>query len=438
MTSYQILCLLATLALTTSLISSHLHRLQETVAITAFSLCLSLLVLLVGKGLGDDIYAPLVQGLQQLDFDAVLLKGMLGFLLFAGALQIRLKVLRHQKWEILTLSLLSTGISTCVVGGVLYWIAPWLGLPLQLSHCLLFGALISPTDPIAVLAIIKKLGAPEDIAIQVEGESLFNDGIGLVIFVSIFQLAFSTEPLTLADVGSLFLREALGGILYGALLAGALYLLFRLCEDDAQLMLITLSIPTAGYVFAETLGVSGPLAMVSAGILIGNVCIPKYFSHFERLKLGVFWSLIQAFFNDLLFLLLGLILLLVHFDTELWWFVLTAIPLVLFARTVSVLLPYLGFRLFKSYNPYAEGILIWGGLRGGLAIAMAMSLPEGTTLSAASELSVRDLLLVMTYAVVLFSILVQGSTIPGLIKRSNRVMPVAAQARPSPGLKEMS
>lgn len=421
MSSYQILCILCALALVTSVISSRVHKLQETVAITAIALGMSLLLLLGGKALGGHVYLYFVSGLEKLDFQALLLNGMLGFLLFAGALQIRLKILRHQKWEILILAFVSTLLSTFIIGGLLFWVAPMLGLPLQLSHCLLFGALISPTDPIAVLAILKKMGAPEDIAIQVEGESLFNDGIGLVIFVAISQLAFSTEPLTFIHISELFIREAVGGVIYGGVLGFLLHHFFRYCEEETQLMLVTLLIPTAGYVMAEVFGVSGPLAMVSAGIIIGNFSVPKFFARHERVKLLTFWSLIESFFNALLFLLLGLLLLLVTFKAPLWWFMFVAIPLVLLARAVSVLLPYLGFRLFKSYNPYAETILIWGGLRGGLALAMAMSLPEGIVIDAIGGVELRELLLVMTYAVVVFSILVQGSTMTGLIRRSNAV-----------------
>ncbi len=421
MTSYQILCILCALALVTSVASSRLHKLQETVAITALALGMSLLLLLGGKALGGHVYGYFVSGLEKLDFQALLLNGMLGFLLFAGALQIRLKILRHQKWEILILAFVSTLLSTFIVGGLLYYIAPMLGLPLALSHCLLFGALISPTDPIAVLAILKKMGAPEDIAIQVEGESLFNDGIGLVIFVAISHLAFSTEPLTFSQISLLFVQEALGGVVYGAVLGVLLHHFFRYCEEETQLMLVTLLIPTAGYVIAEVLGVSGPLAMVSAGMIIGNYSVPKYFVRHERVKLYTFWSLIESFFNALLFLLLGLLLLLVTFKAPLWWFMLVAIPLVLTARAVSVFLPYIGFRLVKSYNPYAESILIWGGLRGGLALAMAMSLPEGMIIDSQSGVELRELLLVMTYAVVVFSILVQGSSMTGLIRRSNAV-----------------
>lgn len=419
MSSYQIFCLLCALALVTSVLSSRLHKLQETVAITAIALGMSLLLLLGGKVLGGEVYDNLVAGLLLLDFKSLLLNGMLGFLLFAGALQIRLKVLRKQKWEIAILAIFSTLLSTFLIGGLLFWLAPMLGLPLQLSHCLLFGALISPTDPIAVLAILKKMDAPEDIAIQVEGESLFNDGIGLVIFVAISQLAFAPEPLTALAISGLFLQEAVGGIVYGLALGGLLHQLLRFCEEETQLLLMTLLIPTAGYVMAELIGVSGPLAMVSAGIIIGNFSVPKLFARNERLKLMTFWSLIESFFNALLFLLLGLLLLLVSFKAPLWWFMLLAIPLVLFARALSVWIPYRGFRLVKRYNPYAESILIWGGLRGGLALAMAMSLPEGIDIGLGVEL--RELLLVMTYAVVVFSILVQGSSMTGLIARSNQV-----------------
>lgn len=419
MTSYEILCLLSALSLVISLISSRLHRWQETITITALALLLSLLILAAGKIFGVSVYSSLVTDLEQLDFKALLLNGMLGFLLFAGALQIKLQVLKKQRWEIFILAFVGTLISTAVIGGVLYWVSGFLGLPLQLSYCLLFGALISPTDPIAVLAIIKQLGAPEDIATQVEGESLFNDGIGLVIFVAISQVAFSTEPLTVTGIASLFLQEAVGGVIYGVILAAGLHFMLGFSEDKTQYLLMTLLLPTAGYVVADMIGVSGPLAMVTAGIIAGNLSIPKLLKKNECITLESFWGLIESFFNSLLFLLLGLLLLLIDFDAELWWFMLLSVPIVLLGRSLSVYLPYLVFRQVKYYNYFAEKILVWGGLRGGLALAMAMSLPTGVMLVTGSHIDLRELLMVMTYAVVVFSILVQGTTIPRLIDKSN-------------------
>lgn len=419
MTSYEILCLLSALSLVISLISSRLHRWQETITITALALLLSLLILAAGKIFGVSVYSSLVTDLEQLDFKALLLNGMLGFLLFAGALQIKLQVLKKQRWEIFILAFVGTLISTAVIGGVLYWVSSLLGLPLQLSYCLLFGALISPTDPIAVLAIIKQLGAPEDVATQVEGESLFNDGIGLVIFVAISQVAFSTEPLTVTGIAGLFLQEAVGGVIYGAILAAGLHFMLGFSEDKTQYLLMTLLLPTAGYVVADMIGVSGPLAMVTAGIIAGNLSLPKLLKKNECVTLESFWGLIESFFNSLLFLLLGLLLLLIDFDAELWWFMLLSVPIVLLGRSVSVYLPYLAFRRVKHYNSFAEKILVWGGLRGGLALAMAMSLPTGVMLASGGSIDLRELLMVMTYAVVVFSILVQGTTIPRLIDKSN-------------------
>lgn len=419
MTSYEILCLLSALALVISLISSRLHRWQQTITITALALCLSLVILIAGKIFGLELYSTLVTDLEQLDFKALLLNGMLGFLLFAGALQIKLNVLKQQRWEILVLAFVGTVLSTLIIGGLLYILSGALDLPLKFSYCLLFGALISPTDPIAVLAIIKQLGAPEDIAIQVEGESLFNDGIGLVIFVAISQVAFSTEPLTISSVTGLFIREAMGGVIYGALLAVILHGMLHLSEERTQYLLMTLLVPTAGYVVADMLGVSGPLAMVTCGIIIGNVSVPKLLKESEWGHLDSFWLLIESFFNSLLFLLLGLLLLLIHFDAELWWFMLLSVPIVLIGRIISIYLPYYGFRRFRDYNSYAEKILVWGGLRGGLALAMAMSLPTGVILVTGSHIDLRELLMVMTYAVVVFSILIQGTTIPILIDKSN-------------------
>ncbi|GLS82895.1 cation:proton antiporter [Paraferrimonas haliotis] len=419
MTTYAILCLLAALALCTSLVANRLKRLQETIAITGLALLISLFILLVGKVFHGSLYSTFVVDLKQLEFKELLLDGMLGFLLFAGALQIHFSILKKQRWEIFFLAFVGTLISTFVIGGIVYYVAQFIGHPLAFIYCLLFGSLISPTDPIAVLAIIKSLGAPDEVSIQVEGESLFNDGIGLVIFVSLSKLAFSTTPLTTMEVVGLFMQEAVGGIVFGGVLAYGLYRLLKLCDDSTQFLLISALVPSAGYVLADMLGVSGPLAMVSAGIIVGNFVVPKLTDETSSEVFEHFWLLIESFLNSLLFLLLGLLLLLVEFDKQLWWFMLLAVPIVLVGRTCGVYIPYFFFRRFKKYNSYAERILVWGGLRGGLAFAMAMSLPTGVMLWGSANIDLRELIMVMTYAVVLFSILVQGSTVTGFINKSN-------------------
>ncbi|MDP0561512.1 MAG: sodium:proton antiporter [Candidatus Endonucleobacter sp. (ex Gigantidas childressi)] len=421
MDTYALLSILSALALLAALVSSKISRLETTIAITLSALCLSLGILVLGKIFNASLYFNAIHELNELDFHSLLVNGLLGFLLFAGALNIRLGVLKQQRWEVFILALFSTLISTFLVAGLLWLIAPLLGINLVFIYCLLFGALISPTDPISVMAIINQLQAPKEIAIQVEGESLFNDGIGLVLFVSISQVAFSQTPLTLASVSWLFFQEVVGGIGFGLLLSIILHWLISLSDEESQKVLFTFLAPTAGYVIAVMIGVSAPLAIVCCGISLGAVTTLVHFDTDGRVRLKRFWFLIEEYFNSLLFLLIGFLLLLVEFHDADWQFMFLAIPLVLIARVLSVVLPYQFFRRFRSYNPFAEKILIWGGLRGGLALAMAMSIPSGIMLIPEQNIDLRELLMVMSYGVVMFSILVQGTTVKGLIEKSKAI-----------------
>lgn len=420
MDTYALLSILTALALITALVSSKISRLEATIAITLGALLLSLTMLVLGKFFDAELYFSAIRELKNLDFQSLLVNGLLGFLLFAGALNIRLGVLRSQGWEVLILALVGTLISTFLIALLLWLVAPLLGMELLFVYCLLFGALISPTDPISVMAIINQLKAPEEIAIQIEGESLFNDGIGLVLFVSISEVAFSQHSLTPASVSWLFVHEVVGGIGFGFLLSLVLHWLISVSEDETQKLLFTVLAPTTGYVMAVMIGVSAPLAIVCCGITLGAVTIRRYFDVGARRRLQRFWFLVEEYFNSLLFLLIGLMLLLVEFHYADWQFMFLAIPIVLFARTISVILPYQCFRRFRDYNPMAEKILIWGGLRGGLALAMAMSIPSGIMLIPEQNIDLRELLMVMSYGVVMFSILIQGTTVKGIIEQSKK------------------
>jgi CPA1 family monovalent cation:H+ antiporter len=281
---------------------------------------------------------------------------------------------------------------------------------------LLFGALISPTDPIAVLAIIKKMHAPDNISVQVEGESLFNDGVGLVVFTTIFALAFSGAEPTFSGVAELFLVDAIGGIVFGGVLAYVAHWLICHSDDPVVELLVTLCIPTAGYALANVIDISGPLAMVVSGIVIGNVTRSEGFSEYSQQTLSHFWHTVDAFLNALLFLLIGLMLVVLPVTWTEVAIGLLMIPLVLSARFISVFLTYLGFRRVRSYDAHSVKILTWGGLRGGLALAMAASIPVDVV--SVNGVDYHTLALVMTYVVVIFSIVVQGSTIAPLIQRS--------------------
>ncbi len=420
MNVYYNLCFLAALAVGIAFLNQFIHKVQNTIAITAGALVASL-VLLTAGGLGWLQIEPLARNLvEQINFQEFLLQGVLGFLLFAGALGIKLPALRDQKWEVAILALLSTLLSTVLIGYGIYGVAQLFHLNLALIYCLLFGALISPTDPIAVLAIIKSMRAPPRMAIQVEGESLFNDGVGLVIFITLFAVAFGHQEASLISVFKLFLQEALGGMAYGLFIGIIAHLLISATDDGSLELLLTLLIPTAAFSLANRLNISGALAMVVAGIMVGNWTRQSGFSKQSTLYLDHFWELIDQFLNALLFLLIGLTLLLIEITQRSVLLMISAIPICLVARYLSVALPFACFRRFRHYNPYTLQILTWGGLRGGLALAMALSIPVGVAYEPCSQLDVRDLLLVMCYAVVLFSILVQGSTIEPMIRRAKQ------------------
>ncbi|HII3830010.1 TPA: cation:proton antiporter [Pasteurella multocida] len=419
MNIYTYICFLSAISIFIGFATRKLSdKIQYTIAITATSIIVSVLFLIFGHLSWFKLDIIATQVMEQLDFKSFLLNGILGFLLFAGALGIKLPVLKNQKWEITVFALFSTLASTFIIGVLLYSVAYLIGLPIDLIYCILFGALISPTDPIAVLAIIKNLKAPKRLSMQVEGESLFNDGVGLVIFTTIFAVAFGGHAPTLAGITELFLQEAVGGILFGLVIGFVAHLLISSTDDGSLEILLTLTIPTAGFMLANMLHVSGALAMVVAGILIGNWTRHTGFSKQSQLYLDHFWEMIDHFLNSLLFLLIGLALLLVDFGAQGFILLILAIPICLIGRYISVWMPFKVMQRFRSYNPYTLRILTWGGLRGGLSLAMALSIPKGMLYLEHIGMDVRDLLLVMTYAVVTFSILVQGSTIETMIKKS--------------------
>jgi CPA1 family monovalent cation:H+ antiporter len=401
-----------------ALINSKIGKMQTTIAITAGAMMLSLLILVAGQNDWFHLTELATETVADIDFEDFLLQGILGFLLFAGGLGIKLPHLKDQKWEITVLALGATLFSTFFIGFVLYGVCLLIGIQFDLIYCLLFGALISPTDPIAVLAIVKKLNAPQRVSTQVEGESLFNDGFGLVIFVTLFTIAFGSKAPTLGSVTALFLQEAIGGIVYGFVLGLVFHYLISSTDDHSMELLLTIGIPTAGYAFAEFLHVSGPLSMVVSGIMIGNWTRYIGFSKQSEEHLDHFWELVDEFLNGVLFLLIGMSMLLFQFHQEDWIMMAVSVPLVLCARYLSVALAYVGFKRYRRYNPWSVRILTWGGLRGGLAIAMALSIPSGIWVIEDKLIDVKEIIMVMTYSVVVFSILIQGSTITPMIEKA--------------------
>ncbi len=410
---YNTICILFTLAVIIAYLNYRYIKLQTTIAIMAAALFLSLILLLLGKFGFATIEQHAASVLAQINFHDLLINGMLGFLLFAGGLTLDINDLLSQKWEIIVLSTLSTIVSTLLVGGLVYLILnDLLNIHFGVVYCLLFGALISPTDPIAVLATVKEVKAPKELATILAGESLFNDGVGIVLFLTIYQVAFMNGGFSWSHVAVLFCQQAFGGIILGVLFGLFAYWLIRPIDDLVLELLVTLMITTGGYALAQSIGVSGPLAMVVAGIFIGNQGRRFMMSEKTRNSLFTFWELIDEILNVILFLLIGLELLVLNISVNEVYLGFAAIPLVLLVRFITVAVPISWFKRTRIYVPNIISILTWGGLRGGLAVAMALSIPAGGP---------RNIILAMTYAIVCFSIIVQGTTAKPLVRLSRKI-----------------
>jgi CPA1 family monovalent cation:H+ antiporter len=350
---------------------------------------------------------------RQIDFNKAVLQGMLGFLLFAGALHIDLGDLARQKAVIAILATVGVAFSTLIVGGLTWGLLALAGIRAAPVYCLLFGALISPTDPIAVLALLKRLGAPQQLEVTVAGESLFNDGVGVVLFLGLLEAAIGGHGFGPGPIGVLFLREVVGGAIFGLVAGYLVYRLLKSVDNYHVEILLSLALVAGGYTLANALHLSGPIAMVVAGLLIGNQGRLFAMSPATVERLDLFWELIDEVLNAILFVLLGLEVLAVTFSVRHLAAGVLAIPVVLLARLVSVGLPVWLLRRRMPVERCAVRVLTWGGLRGALSVAMALSLPREVGGVAVAE---REVILVMTYVVVVFSILVQGLTIGPLAR----------------------
>ena len=387
-------------------------RLPTTIGVMVIALCLSLaIVALDSVGWIHALRRYEESLLRSIHFSDVLMQGMLSLLLFAGAMHVDLSELKAHRWSVAALALVGTLLSTLLVGFGLWLTLPWFGTPLSLLYCLLFGALISPTDPIAVMGILKSAGAPEDLELLIAGESLFNDGVGVVIFVLLLGILTSGDTPTVSAALVLLLREAGGGIVFGLALGYITYRLLKSVDQYQVEVLLTLAAVTGGYALANHLHVSGPLAMVVAGLIVGNQGRARAMSDTTRRYVDMFWELIDEILNAVLFVLIGMEVLLVTFSFPLLMAGAAVIGVTLLARLLSVGLPVrlLGHRL--GLPERAWRVLTWGGLRGGISVALALSLPPGPE---------RDSVLALTYCVVMFSILVQGLTIGRVIRGAVR------------------
>ena len=408
----------ASLLVLTALLSYVNQRwlgLPTTIGVMATSLVLSLaLVGLDAIGLAGSLHAREAGLIRSIDFSELLMQGMLSLLLFAGALHVDIKSLRDYRWQVGLLAFVGTALSTAVVGFALWGVLGLIGLPVPLLECLLFGALISPTDPIAVIGILKSAGAPRNLEVVIAGESLFNDGVGVVIFSLLLGMAVDGGAPSLGHAGRLLLQEAGGGLVYGWGLGYVTYWMLRSIDHYQVEVLLTLAAVIGGYALANHLHVSGPLAMVVVGLIVGNKGRAEALSDTTRHHVDLFWELLDDILNAVLFVLVGMEVIVIHFPLRPLPALAAgaaAIAITLAARWLTVGLPVLLARRAFRLPAGAAGVLTWGGLRGGISIALALSIPAGPW---------RETLIALTYCVVAFAILVQGLTFGRLVRATVR------------------
>lgn len=409
MNVFNILAILFTLAAVFSFINYRFFKLPTTIGLMLISMVLSILLILIDS-FGVPLRQPIWLFLNSIDFNKTLMQGMLSFLLFAGALHVNISDLLNQKRIIALLATFGVLLSTVIVGLLTWLVCFSIGLNIDLIYCFIFGALISPTDPIAVIAIMKKVGAPKQLETKIAGESLFNDGIGVVVFIALLGIATSNDY-SMSKVMLLFLQEAVGGAVFGVLIGLVAYWMLQRVDDYSVEILITLALVAGGYALALALHLSGPIAVVIAGLIIGNRGRKLAMSSNTRQHLDTFWELVDEILNAVLFVMIGFEILMLSLNGKYLIASLLAIPIVLLARFVAVSVPVTGLKRVREFSPNVIRILTWGGLRGGISVALALSLKFDNPV-------IRELILSMTYTVVAFSILVQGLTIGRLIRSS--------------------
>lgn len=402
--SFSIIFLLAALL---SFINYKWLKLAPTIGTMILALFLAGGVIL-SENIFPDFYQFFCDTLLSADFGTLLLDVMLSILLFAGAMHINIHALERQKWAIILFATIGVLISTFLIGGALYFLAMLFGVDLPLIYCLIFGSLISPTDPIAVIGILKEVGVKESIELKIEGESLFNDGIGVVVFTSLVLIASGETENIGEEIGHIFLVEALGGIALGFALGWIASLFLKSIQENSQLAtMLSIAFVIGGYAIASRLGTSGPLAMVVCGLFLGNVINNPAFNPKAKNRMNEIWEMLDESLNTVLFVLIGLSLHLISPDLKQFGLGLIIIFMALLARFISISLP---FALLKSDGDRLKTslVLTWGGLRGGISIALALSIPAETY---------GHTLLFLTFIVVIFSILVQGLSLGALVKK---------------------
>ncbi len=404
--------LLITVSAVFAWLNARTLKLPNTIGIMVISLLFSLFLVIFAKlGYTDAvIYAQEI--VAQVQFDKTLLNGMLGFLLFAGAMHINLDDLLQRKWVIGLLA--SVGVVSCMflVAGGSWMLFGLLGHEIPFIYCLLFGSLISPTDPIAVMGILKTAGASRSLETKIAGESLFNDGVAIVLFLVIFGMAVNGDPFDAGRIAVLFAQEAFGGAAFGIACGWVVLQMLKRVDNYQVEILLTLALVAGGATAAAGLHLSAPIAVVMAGLMIGNHGRRDAMSNTTTQHLDTFWELIDEILNAVLFLLIGLEVMVLTFDANIWITGVAAALLVLVARLIAVGVPVTLLRQMKhDFHPHAVKILTWGGLRGGISVALALSIPAGPE---------RDLIVSVTYVIVLLSILVQGLTIGSLVRATSK------------------
>ena len=386
-------------------------KLPTTIGLMVITIVFTLLVLATSM-FNDALLEQEKLFIAQIDFETVLLDVMLSFLLFAGALHTNFQQLKVQRKPILAFATFNTITSTFLVGCFSYFILKFLNFEVEFIYCLLFGALISPTDPIAVLGILKQVGAPKKLETKIVGESLFNDGVGVVVFLTIYQIAKGGGEITFVNVAEMFLVEVVGGIALGLLLGWITYRLLKSIDDYDVEVIITIAAVMGGTVLAQYFHLSAPLAMVTAGLIVGTDTVrDTSMSEVTEQYVDKFWELLDILLNTVLFVLIGMEILILTFNNQYILAGLILVPTLLFARYLSLMLPIKLYAKKLDFVPKTNLIMTWGGLRGGISIALALSLT--------SEMH-RDLFLVITYIIVVFSIIVQGLTVGKLIKKLSK------------------
>lgn len=410
MNALNIAALLITISALFSYINYRFIKLPTTIGLMLIALAFSIMLILLTKLGIVEVEVQARALLSEIDFNQTLMHGMLSFLLFAGALHVNINDLSQQKWVIGGLATIGIMISTLIIAALTWYVLDKLGIAMPFVYCLLFGALISPTDPIAVMGILKTTNAPKTLATKIAGESLFNDGVAVVVFIVLLGIATGGQDLSAGHVALLFAEEVVGGVLFGLLIGWLTYSLLKSVDNYQVEVLLTLALVMGGYSLAFIIHVSGPIAIVVAGLMIGNHGRVFAMSDKTREHLDGFWELLDEIFNAVLFVLIGLELLVISFKVEYLNAALIIIPIVLLARLISVSVPISILKFRREFSPHVIKILTWGGLRGGISVALALSLPLGEQ---------REIILAITYIVVIFSISVQGLTIGKLIKKTN-------------------